>query len=172
MVSLTNGIRNFDPNRPKLGALGDLSEELAPFRVINSYHLFASVTRQRVEPEFETSDGTRWVEHELKYKPGNVDRAPPFVAPHQPRVDFLLWFYGLNFHRMPPYVSMLLGKMCTDPEAVDSLFARPLPPKPRAVRILFFIYRFSTEREKRETGAWWQRARFASTHDIPCEMFQ
>ena len=62
------------------------------------YFLYStgSITRERIEPTFETSDGTSWTPLAFHYKPGPVDRPPPFVAPHQPRVDFLLWFYGLS----------------------------------------------------------------------------
>ena len=154
---------------PAQGSHGiSLSDALAPFRLINTYYLFTSVTRRRIEPTFETTDGARWVEHDLRYKPGPVDRAPPLVAPHQPRVDFLLWFYGLRFERMPPYVQTLLERMCADPQAVDPLFTTPLPPAPKAVRVVFYAYRFSTPRDKRERGAWWTRQQVAATREASC----
>ena len=46
---------------------GDLADSMAwlrrplyPFRFVNVYHLFGSITRERIEPEFQTSDGTTW----------------------------------------------------------------------------------------------------------------
>ena len=72
------------------------------YRVANAYHLFGHITRERIEPEFQTRDGDRWRAHDLHYKPGDPLRPPPVVAPHQPRVDFLLWFYGLDFRRGSP----------------------------------------------------------------------
>ncbi len=149
------------------GSPGVLADPLAPvlelsetYRLINAYHLFAAVTRQRIEPEFQvqTSDGEAWTPLVFKYKPGPVDRPPPFVAPHQPRVDFLLWFYGLSFaRRQPGYVSGLLGRLCQDPGAVASVFAEPPPRDIRSVRLVFWDYGFTTADQRRATGAWWAR---------------
>src|SRR5207244_8607979 len=70
---------------------------IAPFRSINAYHLFAHMTLVRREPVIEGSaDGATWLPYELRYEPGDPDRPPPFVAPHQPRVDFLTWFLLLG----------------------------------------------------------------------------
>jgi hypothetical protein len=134
-----------------------------PFRVANTYHLFRQVTRERIEPQFQLSnDGETWVEHDLRYKPGEPDRAPPFVAPHQPRVDFQLWFYGLDYQRgTPAYVQHLLEHLCTDPAAVAPLFASALPDKPKAVRILFYRYHMGKV-------AWWTREPIGTLGPIPC----
>ena len=114
------------------------------FHLVNTYHLFASITRERIEPEFQTladgpieareADDAAWTAQHLRHKPGDVTRAPDFVAPHQPRVDFRLWFYGLAFQRRPPaYVTTLLERLCEDPPAVAAAVSRaaarrtPLP---------------------------------------------
>jgi len=95
-----------------------------------------------------------------------VRRAPDFVAPHQPRVDFQLWFYGLSFRRgTPTYVRTLLERLCTDPAAVQELFTKPLPPAPTAVRIQFWRYHFSPRGQPR---AWWTRELAATTEAIEC----
>lgn len=138
-----------------------------PFRIINTYHLFGHITEERIEPEFQTFDGELWTAHALRYKPGPLDRAPPFVAPHQPRVDFRLWFYGLSYaRRTPSFVTGLLQKLCRDPAAVRSLFSEPLPSSPRAVRIVFARYRYS---EPGEGDAYWTRDWRGATPSIPCE---
>ena len=142
----------------------------APFRLVNTYHLFGHITRQRIEPEFQTRTGDEWTPHDLWYKPGPLDRAPPFVAPHQPRVDFRLWFYGLDFRRgVPRYVGALLHRMCVDPSAVQALFTSPLPQSPEAVRIVFGRYRFTTPEERADTGAWWKRSWLARIPEVRCE---
>jgi hypothetical protein len=98
-----------------------------------------------------------------------VQRAPDFVAPHQPRVDFQLWFYGLRFRRREPaYVSTLVERMCEDAAAVQSLFRDPLPPHPPAVRLAYWQYHFTTRAERRATGAWWRRDLLGTTRPIPC----
>jgi hypothetical protein len=40
-----------------------IAEPLVPFRVVNNYHLFASITRERIEPAFQTFDGLTWTTH-------------------------------------------------------------------------------------------------------------
>ncbi len=170
-VSLNNGLEHFDRPGGGIAALDTLSGTLRPFRVINTYYLFTEVTRSRIEPQFETFDGTRWTEHSLYDKPGPVGRAPPFVAPHQPRVDFLLWFYGIDFRRMPRYVGSLLEHLCREPSVVQPLFVDRLPAHPEAVRVVFYRYRFTTPAEKVRTGNWWQRSEFARTRTFSCGRF-
>ncbi|MFI5308433.1 MAG: lipase maturation factor family protein, partial [Polyangiales bacterium] len=81
-----------------------------------------------------------------------------YVAPHQPRVDFRLWFYGLSFGRgMPRYVDRLLDLLCRDPSAVQPLFATRLPAAPSAVRIAFYRYHMSSAEERARSSAWFTR---------------
>ena len=102
---------------------GLLRRVLATWRSVNAYHLFVHMTRVRNEPVIEGSvDGATWQSYEFHYKPGDVDRAPPFVAPHQPRVDFLLWFLTLGGRTSAPYFETLLARLVEDPAAVAPLF--------------------------------------------------
>jgi hypothetical protein len=115
------------------------------------------------------ADDGRWTPQDLWHKPGDPRRAPDFVAPHQPRVDFQLWFYGLAFRRREPtYVTTLVERMCEDPAAVQPLFREPLPPHAAAVRIVYWRYLFASRAERRATGAWWTRARVAMSREISC----
>ena len=160
------------------GTPGALTEPLAPvlelsetYRLINTYHLFAAVTRERIEPEFQvkSTDGDAWTPLVFKYKAGPVDRPPPFVAPHQPRVDFLLWFYGLSFaRRQPGYVSGLIGRLCEDPGTVQQLLAEPPPHDIRYVRVAFWDYGFTSADQRRATGAWWSRHLVQTSAEIRC----
>lgn len=141
-----------------------------PLRLVSNYHLFAAITRERIEPEFQTRRGdAEWTAHHLHHKPGEPLRRPDWVAPHQPRVDFQLWFHGLSFRRnAPAYVATLVDRLCHDPTAVASLFATPLPPAPDAVRIAYWQYHFTTPAERKTSGAWWRRELFATTRPIDC----
>jgi hypothetical protein len=170
LVSAIDALLLFTEPGPALSLAAPVLELNQRFRLVNSYHLFASVTRERIEPQFETAgDDGSWNEHDLRYKAGDPRRAPGFVAPHQPRVDFQLWFYGLAFRRRePPYVTALVEKLCNDPAAVQPLFRAPLSPHPFAVRIVYWQYQFSSAAERRATGDWWRRARLAESRAIPC----
>jgi hypothetical protein len=174
LLSLADGLLAFTGLswRPVIGLL----ELEQPFHIVNTYHLFAAITRERIEPEFQTladdrdpNDDSAWTAQHLWHKPGDPRRAPDLVAPHQPRVDFRLWFYGLDFRRrQPTYVSTLLERMCEDPAAVQPLFRAPLPAHPRAVRIAYWQYHFTSPAEARATGAWWRRARVATGRAAAC----
>jgi hypothetical protein len=154
---------------PATSALIPLLQLSQSFRVVNTYHLFAAITRARIEPELQLQVGSEWIAADLRYKAGDPARAPRFVAPHQPRVDFLLWFYGLAFQRRQPvYVANLLARLCEDPDAVATLFESHLPRAPAAVKIVFWDYRFTAPTEKRASGAWWTRREIGSTSTLPC----
>lgn len=154
---------------PSDGFLSQLQDLYGPYRLVNTYHLFAAITRSRIEPEFKVLTAGEFQPLTLHYKPGPLDRAPPFVAPHQPRVDFLLWFYGLSYHRgMPQYVNTLLRRLCEDPQAVQALFVDPLPAQADAVRIAFFDYHFTTPEERNASGNWWTRDALDAAITIPC----
>ena len=178
-VSLADALLSFREPIPALSFMNPLLERNLRFHLANTYHLFASITRERIEPEIETladgvvelreADDAAWTAQHLRHKPGDPMRAPDFVAPQQPRVDFRLWFYGLAFQRRPPtYVSTLAERLCEEPEAVQPLFRAPLPPHPAAVRLVFWQYQFTSRAEKKSTGAWWRRTRLATTRALPC----
>ncbi len=68
-----------------------------PLRSVNNYGLFAVMTTTRDEIAVEVSvDGREWREWPFRYKPGDVRRAPPVVAPHMPRLDWQMWFAALG----------------------------------------------------------------------------
>jgi hypothetical protein len=170
-VSLQGALGAFVPDPPPLPLAASLAEALEPFRLVNTYHLFGHITRERIEPTFETFGGTTWTPLAFHYKPGPVERPPPFVAPHQPRVDFLLWFYGLSAERgVPAYVRTLLDRLCHDPSAVTGLFVTPPPPAPHAVRVSFYRYHFTTAEERSHSGAWWSRSEVYEPRTLPCHV--
>jgi hypothetical protein len=146
-----------------------LRDHYVEWRLINTYHLFGQITTERIEPEFQTSDdGSNWTAHELWHKPGDPQRRPDFVAPHQPRVDFQLWFYGLRPNHPPEYVESIVQHLCKDVPAVEPLFRDRLPPAPRFARIAFWQYRFTSSDERRRDGAWWTRSSVGATGPIAC----
>ena len=82
---------------PTPAVVQELAAGLSPFGVVNSYGLFATMTTVRIEIEVQGSnDGETWQTYTFRYKPGDPGRAPPWVAPHQPRLDWQLWFAALG----------------------------------------------------------------------------
>ncbi len=140
--------------------LGPIPRIVGSYRSINAYHLFANMTLVRREVVIEGSDdGTTWLSYEFRYKPGDPMRAPPFVAPHQPRVDFQLWFLLLGGGRRAPYFDALLARLLRRPAVVAPLFARDPFPRtpPRQLRVAMYRYRFTDAATRAATGAWWRR---------------
>jgi hypothetical protein len=167
-ISTIDALINFARSEALVGALLPLRDHYVQFRVINTYHLFGQITTERLEPEFQTSDGAAWTAHYLWHKPGDPHRRPDYVAPHQPRVDFQLWFYGLSPRSAPAYVETLVARLCRDPQAVQPLFRDRLPAQPRAVRIAFWQYHFTSPSERAASGDWWTRTLLGTTSTIEC----
>ena len=170
-VSWLDALVSFVDSTALFGALMPIRRYYAPFRLVNTYHLFAHITRARIEADFQTTDdGLTWVAHDFRHKAGDPQRRPDWVAPHQPRVDFQLWFYGLSYRSgAAEYVTTLIERLCRDPAAVQPLFRTPPAPHPKAARIVFWQYHFTTEAERRATGAWWRREPVDVTDAVPCD---
>ncbi|MFZ5494898.1 MAG: lipase maturation factor family protein [Verrucomicrobiota bacterium] len=129
-------------------------------RSVNSYGLFRVVTQTRPEIILEGSDdGREWKPYGFKWKPGDLARRPAFVAPHQPRLDWQLWFAALAHPRREPWVHNLCVHLLRGTPAVTALLGdNPFPDRPpRHVRAVLFEYRFTTPEEKARTGRWWRR---------------
>jgi predicted DCC family thiol-disulfide oxidoreductase YuxK len=135
-------------------------EHLEPFRIVNGYGLFRVMTKDRPEIVIEGSaDGIDWLPYEFKWKPGNVMRAPGWCAPHQPRLDWQMWFAALGTPEQNPWFIRLAICLLEGKPDVIRLFAHDpfLNQPPRYVRAILYRYRFTTAKEHRQTGAWWKR---------------
>jgi predicted DCC family thiol-disulfide oxidoreductase YuxK len=143
-----------------LNPVAAMQQLLSPFRSLNNYGLFAVITTARPEIIIEGSnDGINWSPYEFKYKPGDLRRRPSFVAPHQPRLDWQMWFAALGNWRENPWLLNLATRLLRGtPEVLDLLNKNPFPDRPpRFVRATLYDYRFTDFTERRQTGAWWRR---------------
>lgn len=150
----------FQPEAEESRPIAWLQEYLSPLRVANGYGLFRVMTKDRREIVIEGSaDGIDWVPYEFNWKPGEVHRAPGWCAPHQPRLDWQMWFAALSSPAQNPWFVRLMGCLLENKADVTRLFAHnPFPDAPpRYVRASFYRYRFTTAAERRATGAWWKR---------------
>jgi predicted DCC family thiol-disulfide oxidoreductase YuxK len=133
---------------------------ISPLRSINSYGLFAVMTPDRPEIIVEGSaDGREWKEYAFRYKPSALNRRPPFVAPHQPRLDWQMWFAALSDVRANPwFVNFCMRLLQGSPETLSLLESNPFPDAPpKYVRARLYDYHFTTRDERRRTGNWWKR---------------
>jgi len=118
------------------------------------------MTKTRPEIIIEGSeDGVTWRAYDFKYKVGNAEGAPPIVAPHQPRLDWQMWFAALDDVRREPWFINFLTRLLqgSKPE-LGLLRTNPFPSSPpRYIRARLFEYDFTNLAEKEETGSWWKR---------------
>lgn len=146
----------------RLPVAGAVAEWARPFRSVNSYGLFAVMTPRRPEIVVEGSeDGAQWKAYEFRWKPGDLRRRPGFVEPHQPRLDWQLWFAALSRPDREPWFSQFLGALLEGrPAVLDLLGSNPFPGRPpKFIRAVLYEYHFTDLAERRATGDWWKRER-------------
>ncbi len=131
-----------------------------PFHLVNSYGLFAIMTTTRPEIVVQGSvDGETWRDYAFPWKPGDPARRPAFVAPHQPRLDWQMWFAALGDCQGSPWLPGLFRRLLEgSPPVLGLLAADPFPEgPPRYVRALVHDYRFTDAAERATSGRWWKR---------------
>jgi predicted DCC family thiol-disulfide oxidoreductase YuxK len=127
-----------------------------PFHIVSPYGLFAVMTTTRDEIIVEGSDdGVHWREYQFRYKPGDVNRRPPWNIPYQPRLDWQMWFAALDDAQGEPWFSRFLERLLeNEPSVIALLKSNPFPDKPPVyVRAELYQYTYA----RKGTGRWWDR---------------
>lgn len=137
------------------------------YQLVNSYGLFRRMTGVGGRPEVViegSMDRNTWTEIEFMYKPGNMTAAPPVVTPHQPRLDWQMWFAALGPNTQSPWFSSLLHRLLQGKQDVIRLIQTdvnqyPFSKQPPAyLRAHRYKYWFT---EPKEDGSypqrWWRR---------------
>jgi hypothetical protein len=135
---------------------GAVLHALAPLRIVNHYGLFTVMTVDRPEIIVEGSeDGDNWRAYEFRYKAGDVLRAPPVVAPHQPRLDWQMWFAALESYQQNRwFVNFMIKLLEGEPAVLRLLKYNPFPQAPpKYIRARIYLYEFTRFGEK----GWWKR---------------
>jgi hypothetical protein len=134
-------------------------QALEPLRSFNSYGLFAVMTTSRPEISVEGSDdGVTWKAYGFKWKPGDLNRGPRYVAPYQPRLDWQMWFAALGSLQENPWFGNFLVRLLQgSPDVLGLLDTNPFPNQPpKFIRAEVADYHFTTFEEKSKTGNWWK----------------
>ena len=134
------------------------------FQSVNNYGLFRRMTTTRPEIVVEGSvDGRTWLAYEFKWKPGDVHRRPPFVAPHQPRLDWQMWFAALgSAQRTRGQWFLEFSKRLLEgsPDVLALIEHNPFADEPpRFLRATLYDYHFTDWKTRRADGTWWKRQR-------------
>ena len=119
------------------------------------------MTESRPEIIVEGSnDRITWEIYEFRWKPGELTAAPKWVAPHQPRLDWQMWFAALqgDYQRTYWFLNFMGALLRGNPVVLKLLAENPFPDTPpRYVRATLYNYTFSDPATKRSEGVWWER---------------
>jgi len=130
------------------------------WQISNPYGLFAVMTVERYEFVIEGSrDLKTWLPYEFHWKPGDPAGPPRQAAPHQPRLDWQMWFAALDPYHVEPWLSRLVKRLLEGSAAVQRLF-RTVPysdSPPEYIRLVVYRYHFTDLAAKRASGRWWDR---------------
>jgi predicted DCC family thiol-disulfide oxidoreductase YuxK len=156
-LSLVQMVERFGGSPPELALTID--DAFEPFHIVSPYGLFAVMTTTRNEIIVEGSDdGVQWREYEFRYKPGDVERRPLWNIPHQPRLDWQMWFAALDDPQRLPWFSRFLERLLENEPSVTALLkTNPFPDKPPTyVRAELYDYTYAGDGDH-AAGRWWDR---------------
>lgn len=132
-----------------------------PYHICHPHQLFSVMTTKRFEVVIEGSDdGKEWKEYLFWYKPSEINRRPRRISPYQPRIDWQAWFLPFRSYEHQGWYQRLLLQLLTGSKDVGNLFRHnPFPDKPpKYIRAKYYLYTFTSFKERKETGNWWNRS--------------
>jgi hypothetical protein len=78
--------------------------------------------------------------------------------PHQPRLDWQMWFVPLHSKHLPWFEEFLYTLLDNSPHVTGLLAYNPFPDEPpRYINVDAYKYTFTTPEQKELTGNWWKR---------------
>jgi len=151
------------------GAISKVLHYTTAYSIVNKYHVFPTMTTDRIELELVGSqDGIEWKPYRFKYKPDILTERPQFIIPHQPRVDWQMWFVTLHPRHMPWFGHLLDALLVNSPTATALLEHNPFPESPPSyIRVDAYQYHFTNFEEREETGNWWKRTALGVFTPLP-----
>ncbi|XP_069621576.1 lipase maturation factor 2 [Ranitomeya imitator] len=137
------------------------------YQLVNSYGLFRRMTGVGGRPEVVVEgsyDKLTWTEIEFMYKPGNISAPPPIITPHQPRLDWQMWFAALGHHTQSPWFTSFVYRLLQGNKDVirlvqndESLYPFNSHP-PLYIRAQLYKYWYTEVDQTGHTPSnWWRR---------------
>ncbi|MFB6356318.1 MAG: lipase maturation factor family protein [bacterium] len=159
-------ILSYAPTMNLLSKSQAMNASFEPFKLVNTYGAFGSITKSRYElvVQGRHQDGP-WKTYEFKGKPTDPERRPPQWAPYHLRLDWQMWFAAMR-SRPRLWLVKMAKKLLENDEGISSLLRnnpfREVDP-PDQVRILRYIYEYTSYDEFRDGGRWWNRRQVGET---------
>ena len=147
-------------HKQPVGALRQLLQAASAFGVVNNYGPFAVMTTQRDEIIVEGSeDGVNWLAYRFNYKPDALDKRLSWNVPHQPRLDWQMWFAALSPPESGGWFEKFMRRLSEGSPAVTALLAdNPFPNQPpHFLKAYLYRYTFTSLEERKSTGKIWRR---------------
>ncbi|KAG8440131.1 hypothetical protein GDO86_006069 [Hymenochirus boettgeri] len=137
------------------------------YQLANSYGLFRRMTGVGGRPEVVVEgsyDRKSWTEIEFMYKPGNISAPPPVIVPHQPRLDWQMWFAALGPHNQSPWFASFVHRLLQGNKEViqlvqnnEALYPFQSHP-PMYIRAQLYKYWFTeVDQSGQMSKNWWRR---------------
>ncbi|KAG7521962.1 hypothetical protein JOB18_010321 [Solea senegalensis] len=157
----------YDSNARLWPGVRRANEVVNRFQLVNSYGLFRRMTGVGGRPEVViegSNDGITWTEIEFMYKPGNLSAPPPVLTPHQPRLDWQMWFAALGPHTQSPWFTSLVYRLLQGKQDVIELIQTDVSQYPFHQQPPAYIrahrYRYWFTRPQADGSypqRWWRR---------------
>jgi hypothetical protein len=160
-------VKSWEPTRNLFQSRQIMNGSFDPLHLVNTYGAFGAVGVTRPEIILEgTSDPvitelTYWKPYEFRYKPGDLRRIPPLVAPYQPRIDWQIWFAAMSTYDQHPWLVHLVYQLLKgNNDLIDLLAKDPFVHEPQNERVRFIrarLYRYKFTHIGSDTDSWWTR---------------
>ena len=145
---------------PTFEPLKLLLRTTSSYSLVNNYGPFSVMTTARNEIIVQGSnDAQHWFDYQFKYKPGKLDRELSWNIPHQPRLDWQMWFAALGPPQKGSWLDSFLNKLLQgSPQVLSLLDENPFPDKPPVyIRALLYRYTYTSYEQRENNGEIWQR---------------
>lgn len=148
---------SYYPVRNMLSSGQRMNASFEPFKIVNTYGAFGSITRKRYEVVVEARVDGKWRECEFYGKPTDTDSMPRQYAPYHLRLDWQMWFAAMTPRPRRRWFERFMHKLAKGDDGLVGLMKSvPFEDRPEAVRARRYVYRF-TAPEGLKDGQWWER---------------
>lgn len=160
MLICVSQIWIYHVSMPTFQPLRFMLRAISTYSLVNNYGPFSVMTTKRNEIIVQSSnDGRHWLDYHFKYKPGKLNRELSWNIPHQPRLDWQMWFAALSSPHQGSWFDKLLIKIQQgSPQVLALLDENPFPDKPpRYIRAMKYHYSYNSQGNRDTTGQLWRR---------------
>lgn len=103
----------------------------------------------------------KWKEYNFRFKPGKVSGKLSIVAPHQPRLDWQMWFAARSpYDQNQWFLNFIYRLLSNKQEVLELMDTNPFPENPpKYVRATLYKYHFASKNTTKRYAAsdWWTR---------------